>query len=121
MAWQLSWLVVTSFCLLASVWFLLLTVPDESRPLAWVLALLFGLLCLAAAVHLRSLLWEAFMSPSGQDSYSSVLVVTSLWAFISAGLMAACSRVGAVKAARACAVSFVGFSVASAYCFWMVL
>jgi hypothetical protein len=103
------------------VWFLLLTVPDESRPLAWVLAIVFGLLCLAAAVHLRRLLWEAFLSPPGHDSYSSVLIVTALWAFISAGLMSACSRVGAVKAARGCAVSFVAFSVASAYCFWRVL
>jgi hypothetical protein len=120
-AWQLSWLMGAFFCLLASVWFLALTVPDESRPLAWVLALAFGLVCLAAAVHLRRLLWEASMSPPGHDSYSSVLIVTGLWAFISAGLMSACSRVGAVKAARGCAVSFVAFSVVSAYCFWRVL
>ena len=101
--------------------YLLLTVPDESRPLAWVLALAFGLVCLAAAVHLRRLLWEAYMTPAGHVSYSSALVVTGLWAFMSAGLMAACSRVGAVKAARVCAVSFVAFSVVSAYCFWRVL
>jgi hypothetical protein len=63
----------------------------------------------------------AFMNPPGHHSYFSVLVVTGLWAFISAGLMAACSRAGAVRAARACAVSFVAFTVASAYCFWRVL
>jgi hypothetical protein len=109
------------FCVLASVWFLMLTVPDESRPLGWVLALAFGLVCLAAAVYLRRLLWEASMSPHGHVSYSSVLMVSGLWAFMSAGLMAACSQVGAVKAARGCAVSFVAFSVVSAYCFWRVL
>ena len=107
--------------MLASVWFLALTVPDERRPLDWVLALAFGVVCIAAAVHLRRLLLEASMSPPGHVSYSSALIVTGLWAFISAGLMAACSRVGAVKAARGCAVSFVAFSVVSAYCFWRVL
>jgi hypothetical protein len=63
---------------------------------------------------------EAFVSP-GPVSYSSALLVTSLWAFISAVLMAACARVGAGKAARCWAVSFVACSVVSAYCFWRVL
>jgi hypothetical protein len=105
---------------LAGAWFLALAVPDEDSPLAWVLALAFGLVCIAAAASLRRLLREAFVSP-GPVSYSSALLVTSLWAFISAGLMSACARVGAGKAARGWAVSFVAFSVVSAYCFWRVL
>jgi hypothetical protein len=100
--------------------FFALAVPDEGSPLAWVLALAFALVCIAAAASLRRLLREAFVSP-GPVSYSSALVVTSLWAFISAGLTAACARVGAGKAARGWAVSFVAFSVVSAYCFWRVL
>lgn len=119
-AWQLSWFVGAFFCVLASMWFLVLTVPDEGLPLGWVLAIAFCLVCIAAAASLRRLLWEAFMSP-GPVSYSSVLLVTSLWAFISAGLMAACARVGSGKAARGWAVSFVAFSGVSAYCFWRVL
>ena len=119
-AWQLSWLVGAFFCVLASMWFLVLTVPDEGLPLGWVLAFAFGLGCIAAAASLRRLLWEAFMSP-GPVSYSSALLVTSLWAFISAGLMAACARVGSGKAARGWGVSFVAFSGVSAYCFWRVL
>ena|SRR5215204_1707933 len=70
-------------------WFLLLTVPDEDLRLNWVLTLVFGLVCIAAAASLRRLLLEAFVSP-GPVSYSSALLVTSLWAFISAGLMSAC-------------------------------
>jgi len=69
-AWQLSWLVGAVFCVLASMWFLVLTVPDEGLPLGWVLAFAFGLVCIAAAASLRRLLWEAFMSP-GPVSYSS--------------------------------------------------
>jgi hypothetical protein len=99
---------------------LALTVPDEGSPLAWFLALDFGLLCIAAAASLWRLLWEAFESP-GAVSYSSALLVTSLWAFISAVLMAACARVGSGKAARGWAVSIVVFSGVSAYCFWRVL
>jgi hypothetical protein len=46
-----------SALLRASVfWFLLLTLPDEDLPLAWVLTLAFGLVCIAAAVSLRRLL-----------------------------------------------------------------
>jgi hypothetical protein len=105
---------------LAGAWFLALTVPDEGSALAWFLALAFGLLCIAAAASLRRLLLEAFVSP-GPVSYSSALLVTSLWAFISAVLTAACARVGAAKAARGWAVSFVACSVVSAYCFWRVL
>jgi hypothetical protein len=119
-AWQLLWWVGAIFCVLAGAWFLALAVPDEDSPLAWVLALAFGLVCIAAAASLRRLLREAFVSP-GPVSYSSALLVTSLWAFISAGLMSACARVGAGKAARGWAVSFVAFSVVSAYCFWRVL
>jgi hypothetical protein len=119
-AWQLLWWVGAIFCVLAGAWFLALAVPDEDSPLAWVLALAFGLVCIAAAASLRRLLQEAFVSP-GPVSYSSALLVTSLWAFISAGLMSACARVGAGKAARGWAVSFVAFSVVSAYCFWRVL
>ena len=119
-AWLVSWLVGAFFCVLAGTWFLVLTVPDEGIPLAWVLAFAFGLVCITTAASLRGLLWEAFVSP-GPVSYSSVLLVTSLWTFISAGLMSACSRVGAVKAARCWAVSFVAFSGVSAYCFWRVL
>jgi hypothetical protein len=119
-AWQLSWLIGVFFCALAGVWFLALTVPDEDLLLAWALALGFGLVCIAAAFYLRRLLWEAFMSP-GHICYSLALLVSGLWAFISAGLMAACARVGAGKAARGWAVSFVAFSVVSAYCFWRVL
>jgi hypothetical protein len=33
----------------------------------------------------------------------------------------ACARAGAERAARGWTVSFVAFSVASAYCFWRVL
>jgi hypothetical protein len=119
-AWQLLWWVGAIFCVLAGAWFLALAVPDEDSPLAWVLALAFGLVCIAAAASLRRLLREAFVSP-GPVSYSSALLVTSLWAFISAGLMSACARVGAGKAARGWAVSFVAFSGVSAYCFWRVL
>lgn len=119
-AWLVSWLVGALFCVLAGAWFLVLSVPDEGPPLAWGLALAFGVVCIAAAASLRRLLWEAFVSP-GPVSYSSMLLVTSLWAFISAGLMSACSRVGAGKAARGWAVSFVACSVVSAYCFWRVL
>jgi hypothetical protein len=119
-AWQLSWGVGAFFCVLAGVWFLVLSVPDESRPLAWVLALAFCVLCVAAAANLRRLLWEAFVRP-GPVSYLSVLIETGLWAFISAGLMGACARVGAARAARVWAVSFVAFSLVSAYCFWRVL
>jgi hypothetical protein len=120
-AWQLSWLIGVSFCALAGVWFLALTVPDEDLPLGGALALGFSLVCIAAAFYLRRLLWEAFMSPPGHVSYSLALLVSGLWAFISAGLVAACSRVGAGKAALGWAVSFVAFSVVSAYCFWRVL
>ncbi len=119
-AWLVSWLVGAFFCVLAGTWFLVLSVPDENLPLAWALALAFGLVCIAAAASFRRLLWEAFMSP-GPVSYSSALLVTSLWAFISAVLTAACARVGAGKAARGWAVSFVAFSGVSAYCFWRVL
>jgi hypothetical protein len=119
-AWQLFWWVGAIFCVLAGAWFLALTVPDEGSPLAWFLALDFALVCIAAAASLRRLLLEAFVSP-GPISYSSVLLVTSLWAFISAVLMAACARVGSGKAARGWAVSFVACSGFSAYCFWKVL
>ena len=119
-AWQLLWWVGAIFCVLAAAWFLALTVPDEGSPLAWFLALAFGLLCIAAAASLRRPLLEAFMRP-GPVSYSSALVVTSLWAFISAVLMTACTRLGSGKAARGWAVSFVACSVVSAYCFWRVL
>ena len=119
-AWQLLWWVGAIFCVLAGAWFLALTVPDDGSPLAWVLALAFGLVCIASAVPLRRLLREAFVSP-GPVSYSSALLVTSLWAFISAVLMAACARVGAGKAARGWAVSFVACSVVSAYCFRRLL
>jgi len=105
---------------LAGAWFLGLSVPEEGSPLAWFLALAFGVVCIAAAASLRRLLLEAFVNP-GPVSYSSALLVTSLWAFISAGLMAACARVGAGKAARGWAASFVACSVVSAYCFWRVL
>jgi hypothetical protein len=44
-AWLVSWLVGAFLCVLASVWFLVLTVPDEGLPLAWVLAFAFGLVC----------------------------------------------------------------------------
>ena len=120
-AWLVSWLVGAFFCVLASMWFLVLTLPDDGVPLAWYCwALAFCLVCIAAAASLRTLLWEAFMRPE-PVSFSSVLLVTSLWAFISAGLMSACSRVGAGKAARGWAVSFVAFTGVSAYCFWRVL
>jgi hypothetical protein len=119
-AWQLLWWVGAIFCVLAGAWFLALTVPDEGSPLAWFLALDFALVCIAAAASLRRLLLEAFVSP-GPISYSSALLVTSLWAFISAVLMAACARVGSGKAARGWAVSFVACSGFSAYCFWKVL
>ena len=119
-AWQLLWWVGAIFCVLAGAWFLALTVPNEGSALAWFLVLAFGLLCIAAAASLRRLLLEAFMSPR-PVSYSSVLLVSSLWAFISAVLTAACARVGAGKAARGWAVSFVACSVVSAYCFWRVL
>ena len=119
-AWQLLWWVGAIFCVLAGAWFLALTVPDEGSPLAWFLVLDFAVVCIAAAAALRRLLLEAFVSP-GLVSYSSALLVTSLWAFISAGLMAACARVGAAKASRSWAVSFVACSVLSAYCFWRVL
>jgi hypothetical protein len=79
-AWQLLWWVGAIFCVLAGAWFLALAVPDERSPLAWVLALAFGLVCIAAAASLRRLLREAFVSP-GPVSYSSALLVTSLWAF----------------------------------------
>src|SRR5215218_9788118 len=104
-AWQLLWWVGAIFCVLAGVWFL---------------ALAFCLVCIAAAASLRRLLLEAFVSP-GPVSYYSALLVTSLWAFISAVLTAACARVGATRAARGWAVSFVACSVVSAYCFWRVL
>ena len=119
-SWQLLWWVGAIFCVLAGAWFLALTVPDEDSPLAWFLALDFALVCIAAAASLRRLLLEAFVSP-GPVSYSSALLVTSLWAFISAVLMAACARVGSGKAARGWAVSFVACSGGSAYCFWKVL
>jgi hypothetical protein len=119
-AWQLLWWVGAIFCVLAAAWFLVLTVPDEGSPLAWGLALAFGMVCIAAAASLRRLLLEAFVSP-GPVSYSSALLVSSLWAFISAVLTAACARVGAAKAARGWAVSFVAFTGVSAYCFWRVL
>jgi hypothetical protein len=119
-AWQLLWWVGAIFCVLAGAWFLALSVPGEASPLAWFLALAFGLLCIAAAASLRRLLLEAFVRP-GPVSYSSALLVSSLWAFISAVLTAACARVGAAKAARGWAVSFVVFSGVSAYCFWKVL
>ena len=119
-AWQLLWWVGAIFCVLAGAWFLALTVPGEVPPLAWFLALAFGVVCIATAASLRRLLLEAFVSP-WPVSYSSALLVTSLWAFISAVLTAACARVGAAKAARGWAVSFVVFSGVSAYCFWRVL
>jgi hypothetical protein len=119
-AWQLSWGVGTFFCVLAGVWFLVLTVPEEGRPFAWVLALAFCVLCIAAAANLRRLLWDAFVGP-GRISYLSVLLETGLWAFISAGLVGACAQAGAERGARGWTVSFVAFSVASAYCFWRVL
>jgi hypothetical protein len=119
-AWQLLWWVGAIFCVLSGAWFLALTVPDEGSPLAWFLALDFALVCIAAAASLRRLLLEAFVSP-GPISYSSALLVTSLWAFISAVLMAACARVGSGKAARGWALSFVACSGFSAYCFWKVL
>jgi hypothetical protein len=119
-AWQLSWGVGTFFCVLAGVWFLVLTVPEEGRPFAWVFALAFCVLCIAAAANLRRLLWDAFVGP-GRISYLSVLLETGLWAFISAGLVGASARAGAARAARGWAVSFVAFSVVSAYCFWRVL
>ena len=119
-AWQLSWGVGTFFCVLAGVWFLVLTVPREGRPFAWVFALAFCVLCVAAAANLRRLLWDAFVGP-GRISYLSVLLETGLWALISAGLVGASARVGAERAARGWAVSFVAFSVVSAYCFWRVL
>ena len=119
-AWQLLWWVGAIFCVLAGAWVLALTVPEEGSPLAWFLAFAFGVVCIAAAAALRRLLLEAFVSP-GPISYSSVLLVSSLWAFISAVLTAACARVGAAKAARGWAVSFVACSVVSAYCFWRVL
>jgi hypothetical protein len=119
-AWQLLWLVGEIFCVLAGAWFFALAVPGEGSPLAWFLALAFSVVCIAAAAALRRLLLEAFVSP-GPVSYSSALLVTSLWAFISAVLTAACARVGAEKAARGWAVSFVVFSGLSAYCFWRVL
>jgi hypothetical protein len=118
-AWQLSWGVGASFCVLAGLWFLVLTVPEEGRPFAWVLALAFCVHCVAAAANLRRLLWDAFVGP-GRISYLSVLLETGLWALISAGLAAACARAGAAGAARAWAVAFVAFSVLSAYCFWRV-
>jgi hypothetical protein len=118
--WQLLWWVGAIFCVLAGAWFLGLSVPGEGSPHAWFLALAFGVVCIAAAASLRRLLLEAFVSP-GPVSYSSALLVTSLWAFISAVLTAACARVGAAKAARGWAVSFVACSVVSAYCFWRVL
>ena len=119
-AWQLLWWVGAIFCVLAGAWFLGLSVPGEGSPHAWFLALAFGVVCIAAAASLRRLLLEAFVSP-GLVSYSSALLVTSLWAFISAVLTAACARVGAAKAARGWAVSFVACSGFSAYCFWKVL
>jgi hypothetical protein len=119
-AWQLSWGVGAFFCMLAGVWFVMLTVPEEGRPFARVLALAFCVLCIAAAANLRRLLWDAFVGP-GRIFYLSVLLETGLWAFISAGLVGACARVGAERAARGWAVSFVAFSVVSAYCFWRVL
>jgi len=106
--------------MLAGVWFVMLTVPEEGRPFAWVLALAFCFLCVAAAANLRRLLWDAFVGP-GRISYLSLLLETGLWAFISAGLVGACARVGAERAALGWAVSFVAFSVVSAYCFWRVL
>jgi hypothetical protein len=122
-AWQLSWGVGAFFCVLAGVWFLVLTVPEEGRPFAWVFALAFCVLCVAAAANLRRLLWDAFVGPGGPGriSYLSVLLETGLWAFISAGLVGASARAGAARAARGWAVSFVAFSVVSAYCFWRVL
>ena len=47
---------------------LALSVPDGGSPLAWVLALAFGLVCIATAAALRRLLLEAFVSP-GPVSY----------------------------------------------------
>jgi hypothetical protein len=119
-AWQLSWVVGAFFCALAAVWFLLLSVPEEGRPLGWILTLAFSVLCVAAAANLRGLLWEAFVGPRGV-SYLSALVETSLWAFISAGLTGASARAGAGRAARGWTVSFVTLSAFSAYCFWRVL
>ena len=119
-AWQLLWWVGAILCMLAGAWFLALTVPDEGSPLAWFLVLDFGLVCIAAAASLRRLLLEAFVSP-GPVSYASALLVTSLWAFISAVLTAACARVGAAKAGRGWAVLFIAFSGASAFCFWKML
>jgi hypothetical protein len=117
---QLLWWVGAIFCVIAGAWFLALSVPGEGSPLAWFLALAFGVVCIVAAASLRRLLLEAFVSPE-PVSYALALLVTSLWAIISAGLMAACARVGAGKAARGWAVSFVACSVISAYCFWRVL
>jgi hypothetical protein len=119
-AWQLWWTAGAFLCALAGAWFLMLTAPDEGRPFAWVFALAFCVLCIAAAANLRRLLWDAFVGP-GRISYLSALLETGLWAFISAGLAAACARAGAEGAARAWAVAFVAFSVLSAYCFWRVL
>jgi hypothetical protein len=84
---------------LAGAWFLALIVSDRGSPLPWFSALAFGVVCIAAAASLWRLLWEAFESPR-PVSYSSAPLVTSLWAFISAGLTAACARMGAGKAAR---------------------
>ncbi len=120
-AGQLSSLIAALVCALASVWFLLVAAPGGGRSLAWgALALGFCLVCVAAAFYLRRLLWEAFMSP-GHVSYSLALLVSGLWAFVSAVLMGACERGGAGKAAQGWAVSFVALSVVSAYCFWRVL
>lgn len=81
-AWQLLWWVGAIFCVLAGAWVLALTVPDEGSPLAWFLVLDFSLVCLAAAASLRRLLLEAFVSP-GPVSYSSALLVASLWSMAS--------------------------------------
>ena len=115
-AWQLLWLVGEIFCVLAGAWFLALTVPGEGSPLAWFLALAFSVVCIAAGRRPQEATIGGFVSP-GPVSYSSAPLVTSLWAFISAVLTAACARVGAEKAARGWAVSFVVFSGLSAYCF----
>ena len=119
-AWQLLWAAGAFLCLLAGVWFLVLTAADEGRPLGWVLALAFGVLCVAAAANLRGLLREALVGP-GRISYPSLLLEAGLWAFISAGLTGTCARAGAARAARGWAVAFVAFSALSAYCFWKVL
>jgi len=55
-AWLVSSLMGALFCTLAFLWFLELTVNDEDFRLAQVLALVFGLVCIAAAVSLRRLL-----------------------------------------------------------------